>query len=155
MVPTKHHLSGRRRSNLSPMVFSESPDKTTYTASIPGILDERTIILHRDASGKPLSNVTAMDTWSNAEQYADNELYNHDPELRREWDHSGAYANIKYFNLTKTMYDRKKRLASSAISPDVGPGTTRDNRCVNQALLASQPPRAPSGYAGAGCRAAA
>jgi hypothetical protein len=47
------------------MVFSESPDKTTYTVSIPGILDERTIILHRDASGKPLSNVTAMDTWSN------------------------------------------------------------------------------------------
>jgi len=57
------------------MVFSESPDKTTYTVSIPGILDERTIILRRDASGKPLSNVTAMDTWSNTERYADNELY--------------------------------------------------------------------------------
>src|SRR4029077_4415486 len=46
-----------------PMAFSESPDKTTYTVSIPGILDERTI-LHRDASGKPFSNETAMDAWS-------------------------------------------------------------------------------------------
>jgi hypothetical protein len=93
-----------------PMVFSESPDKTTYAASIPGILEERTI-LHRDASGKPLSNVIAMDAWSNFEHYADNELYKYyDPELRREWDHSGAYANIKYFNLTKTMYDRKEML---------------------------------------------
>jgi hypothetical protein len=93
-----------------PMVFSESPDKTTYAVSIPGILDERTI-LHRDASGKPLSNVTAMDSWSNTEHYADNALYKyHDSELRREWDHSGAYANIKYFSLTKTMYDRKELL---------------------------------------------
>ncbi len=93
-----------------PMVFSESLDKTIYTVSIPGILDERTI-LHRDASGKPLSNVTAMDTWSNTEHYADNELYQyHDSELRRQWDHSGAYANIKYFNLTKRMYDRKEML---------------------------------------------
>jgi hypothetical protein len=93
-----------------PVVFSESADKTTYTVSIPGILDERTI-LHRDASGKPLSNETAMDAWSNTEHYADNALFKyHDPELHRQWDHSGAYANIKYFNLTKTMYDRKGML---------------------------------------------
>jgi hypothetical protein len=52
-----------------------------------------------------------MDTWSNTEHYADNELYQyHDSELRRQWDHSGAYANIKYFNLTKRMYDRKEML---------------------------------------------
>jgi hypothetical protein len=98
------------RIEFAPMDFSESPDKTTYTVSIPGILDERTI-LHRDASGKPLSNVTAMDAWSNTEHYADNVLFKyHDEELRREWDHSGAYANIKFFHLTKTMYDRKEML---------------------------------------------
>jgi len=62
-----YETSSLRASQIkfAPMVFSESPDKTTYTVSIPGILDERTIILHRDASGTPLSNVTAMDTWSN------------------------------------------------------------------------------------------
>jgi hypothetical protein len=93
-----------------PMAFRESMDKTTYAVSIPGILDERTI-LHRDAFGKPLSNVTAMDSWSNTEHYADNELYKyHGPELNRDWDHSGAYANIKYFNLTKKIYDRKEML---------------------------------------------
>ena len=34
----------------------------------------------------------------------------HDAELRREWDHSGGYANIKFFHLTKTMYGRKEML---------------------------------------------
>jgi hypothetical protein len=93
-----------------PVVFSESADKTTYKVSIPGILEERTT-LRRDASGKPLSNETAMDAWSNTEHYADNVLFKyHDPELRREWDHSGGYANIKYFNLTKNMYERKEML---------------------------------------------
>src|SRR4029077_3613372 len=36
---------------IVPMAFSESPDKTTYTLKIPGILDEKAV-LHRDASGK-------------------------------------------------------------------------------------------------------
>jgi len=93
-----------------PMVFSESPDRTTYALNIPGILEERAI-LRRDASGKPLSNVTAMDDWSNTEHYADNELYKyHDSEVHREWDHSGAYSNIKFFRLTKEMYDQKEML---------------------------------------------
>ena len=92
------------------MVFSESPDRTTFTLNIPGIHEERAI-LRRDASGKPLSNVTAMDDWSNSEHYADNELYKyHDSEVHREWDHSGAYANIKFFRLTKKMYDQKEML---------------------------------------------
>jgi len=43
-----------------PIVFTESGDRTTYRLDIPGILEERTI-LRRDATGKPLSNVTAMD----------------------------------------------------------------------------------------------
>ena len=93
-----------------PMAFSESPDKTTYTLNIPGILEEKAV-LHRDASGKSLSNVTAMDVWSNTAHYLDNEVYKyHDPEVHRQWDHSGAYANIKYFHLTKTMYDKKEML---------------------------------------------
>jgi hypothetical protein len=93
-----------------PMAFSESPDKTTYTLNIPGILEERAV-LHRNASGKPLSSVTAMDVWSNTEHYLDNEVYRyHDSEVHREWDHSGSYANIKYFHLTKTMYDKKEML---------------------------------------------
>src|SRR5215469_13881897 len=75
-----------------PIVFTESGDRTTYTLDIPGILEERTI-LHRDATGKPLSDVTAMDDWSNTEHYADNELFKyHDSEVHREWDHSDAYA---------------------------------------------------------------
>jgi hypothetical protein len=55
-----------------PMVFTESTDRTTYTLDIPGILEERAS-LRRDASGKPLSNVTAMDDWSNTQHNADNE----------------------------------------------------------------------------------
>jgi|SRR5690349_2684917 uncharacterized protein DUF1326 len=30
--------------------------------------------------------------------------------LHRAWDHSGGYANIKYFHLTKKMYDNKEML---------------------------------------------
>lgn len=93
-----------------PMVFSESRDRTTYTLNIPGILEERAI-LRRDASGKPLSTVTAMDDWSDTEHYADNQLYRyHDPQAHRRWDHSGAYANLKFFHLTKKMYDQKQML---------------------------------------------
>ena len=93
-----------------PMAFNESPDKTRYTLEIPGILEEQAL-LHRDASGKPLSNVTAMDVWSNTEHYVDNEVYKyHDPKVHKEWNHSGGYANIKYFHLTKAMYDKKEML---------------------------------------------
>jgi hypothetical protein len=92
------------------MAFSESPDKTAYILNIPGILEEKAV-LHRDASGTPLSIVTAMDVWSNTEHYLDNVVYKyHDAEVHRAWDHSGAYANIKYFHLTKSMYDRKEML---------------------------------------------
>jgi hypothetical protein len=93
-----------------PMAFSESPDKTVYTLNIPGILEERAL-LHRDASGNPVFTVTAMDSWSNTEHYVDNVLFNyHDPEVHKAWDHSGGYANIKYFHLTKKMYDDKEML---------------------------------------------
>jgi hypothetical protein len=98
------------RVKMVPMEFRESPDKTLYTLNIPGILEERAF-LHRDASGNPVSTVTAMDSWSNTEHYVDNALFKyHDQEVHRAWDHSGGYANIKYFRLTKKMYDDKEML---------------------------------------------
>jgi hypothetical protein len=93
-----------------PMAFRESADKTTYTLSIPRILEEKAV-LRRDGSGKPISTVTAMDAWSNSEHYADNEIFHYnDADLHKRWDHSGAYANLKYFHLTKKMYDQKEML---------------------------------------------
>jgi hypothetical protein len=93
-----------------PITFTESSDKTAYTILIPSILEERTY-LRREASGKPVSTETAMDSWANVEHYADNlEFRYHDVGLHKSWDHSGAYANVKYFHLTKEMYDRKELL---------------------------------------------
>ena len=94
-----------------PIAFSESSHKSTYSMMIPEILQEQTI-LRRDASGKPMSTETAMDSWANTEHYADNVRFKyHDKELQKDWDHSGAYANVKYFHLTKQMYDNKEMLA--------------------------------------------
>ena len=93
-----------------PIEFRESQDKTTYTVNIRGILEEKSVI-HRDASGKPISTETAMDSWSNTEHYVDNVLFNYnDKEIQRSWQHSGSYANLKYFHLTKKMYDDKQML---------------------------------------------
>jgi hypothetical protein len=93
-----------------PIAFSESADKTTYNVMIPGILAERTI-LRRDASGTPVSTETAMDSWANVEHYAENSKFEyHDKEVQKGWDHSGAYANLKYFHLTKKMYDKREML---------------------------------------------
>jgi hypothetical protein len=56
-----------------------------------------------------------MDDWSNTEHYADNQLYRyHDQQAHRQWDHSGAYANLKFFHLTKKMYDQKEMLGQFA-----------------------------------------
>jgi hypothetical protein len=93
-----------------PILFTESPERTTYKIMIPGILEEETF-LRRDASGKPVSTETAMDSWANVEHYADNIKFEyHDKEVKKRWDHSGAYANVKYFHLTKGMYDRREML---------------------------------------------
>ena len=93
-----------------PIAFTESSDKTTYSVMIPGILEERTI-LRRDATGTPVSTETAMDSWANVEHYAENGKFEyHDKEVQKNWDHSGAYANVKYFHLTKKMYDKKEML---------------------------------------------
>jgi hypothetical protein len=94
-----------------PISFSESLDKSTYRITVPGILTEQTV-LRRDSAGTPVSTETAMDSWANVEHYADNAKFEyHDPELHRSWDHSGGYANVKYFHLTKKMYDNKEMLA--------------------------------------------
>lgn len=93
-----------------PIIFNESPEKTAYNITIPGNLEEQTV-LRRDAFGKPVSTETAMDSWANVEHYADNIKFKyHDKQAQKAWDHSGAYANVKYFHLTKGMYDRKEML---------------------------------------------
>lgn len=93
-----------------PIAFNESSEMTTYSIEIPTILEERTF-LRRDAHGKPVSTETAMDSWANVEHYANNKEFRyHDHEARKTWDHSGAYANVKYFHLTKDMYERRQML---------------------------------------------
>jgi hypothetical protein len=90
--------------------FSVSPDRTTYALVIPGILEEKAA-LKRDSSGEPLSTIVAMDTWSNVVQNADNLLFKyHDTEVGKSWDYSGHYANLKYFQLTKSMYANREML---------------------------------------------
>jgi len=65
-----------------------------------------------DALGKPVSTETAMDSWANVEHYAENiQFQYHDKVIHRTWDHSGGYANVKYFHLTKQIYDTKEMLA--------------------------------------------
>jgi hypothetical protein len=93
------------------LAFSESADKTTYGLTIPGILEERAI-LQRNADRSPASSITAMDDWSNVVHNAANVTFRyHDPEVEKSWDESGDYANVKYFHLTKKMYDEKQMLS--------------------------------------------
>ena len=90
--------------------FSESTDKTLYTLSIPGILEEK-VVLERDATGKPVYSMAAMDTWSNIVHNADNRKFKyHDSEAGKAWAYSGRYANVKYFELTKDMYVKGQML---------------------------------------------
>jgi hypothetical protein len=98
------------RVRFVPIAFSESSDRTIYGMNIPEILEERTI-LRRDAAGKPVSTETAIDSWANLEHYADNAKFEyHDKQAHKAWDRSGRYANVKYFHLTKKMYDNKEML---------------------------------------------
>ncbi|HWW15762.1 MAG TPA: DUF1326 domain-containing protein [Candidatus Dormibacteraeota bacterium] len=99
-----------RKISPVPFEFSESADKTIYSVVLPGILEEKAI-LKRSADGKPVSTITAMDSWSNVVHNADNVSFRyHDQSVGKEWDESGDYANVKYFHLTKMMYDRKQML---------------------------------------------
>ena len=93
-----------------PFAFSESVDKTIYTVTIPGILEEKAI-LKRNRDGTPVSTITAMDDWSNVVHNADNIVFRyHDQDTGKEWDESGDYGNVKYFHLTKRMYEDKQML---------------------------------------------
>ncbi len=90
--------------------FSESSDRTIYRVGIPGLLEEQAV-LKRDAAGKPISTIAAMDMWSNVEHNMDNVTFKyHDREVGKEWDYSGRYANVKYFHLTRKMYASKEML---------------------------------------------
>ena len=94
-----------------PIHFKESPDRTTYEVTIPGILEEKAV-LRRDASGKPVNTVPAMDQWGNKIHYADNVVFKYnDKEAGRQWDLSGRQSNVKYFHTNKKMYDNKQLLA--------------------------------------------
>ncbi len=54
--------------------FRESPDKNTYTLTIPDILEEKGV-MKRDSDGKPLHLVPAMDLWGNQITYLDITLF--------------------------------------------------------------------------------
>ena len=93
-----------------PITFGESADRTRYSLEIPSILEEKAL-LKRDKSGKPMFTMTAMDLWSNTVHNADNLKFEyHDRDIGKSWDHSGDYANLKYFTVTKQMYADQKML---------------------------------------------
>ena len=94
---------------IVPVHFSESADKTRYTLTVPGILEEKAV-MKRDTSGKPDHLVPAMDLWGNRIAYVDNIVFKyHDPGVG-EWDLSGHQANVKEFHTTKQMYAQKQLL---------------------------------------------
>lgn len=99
-----------KRVKRVPIKFDESADRTHYSLEIPSILQEKAV-LKRDKSGEPLFTMTAMDMWSNTVHNADNLKFEyHDPDVGKSWDHSGNYANLKYFTVTKQMYADQKML---------------------------------------------
>jgi hypothetical protein len=93
-----------------PFAFSELAGQTIYQVTIPGILEEKAV-LQRDSNGNPVSTITAMDSWSNTVHNADNVIFRyHDKGSGKKWDESGDYSNVKYFHLTKKMYEDKQML---------------------------------------------
>jgi len=116
-----------RKISLVPFVFSESAGKTIYSVTIPDILEE-TAILKRNPDGKPVSTITAMDSWSNVVHNADNVAFRyHDRVAGKKWDESGDYANVKYFHLTKKMYEEKQMLGQHG---DMSGAWTSDQRQI-------------------------
>jgi hypothetical protein len=97
-----------------PIQFKESADKTTYEVNIPGILEEKAV-LKRDANGKPVNTVPAVDQWGNTIHYADAAVFKYDDkESGQKWDLSGRQSNLKFFHTTKKMYDNHELLAQHA-----------------------------------------
>jgi hypothetical protein len=89
--------------------FKESPDKSTYTLTIPDILEEKGV-MKRDSAGQPMHVVPAMDLWGNKITYLDNVVFKYHDKGVGEWDLSGHQANVKEFHTTKEMYANKKLL---------------------------------------------
>ena len=92
-----------------PIVFRESADKTIYTLTIPGILEEKGV-MKRDKDGNPQHEVPAMDLWGSKITYVDNVVFKYHDKGIGEWDLSGRQANVKEFHTTKEMYDQKSLL---------------------------------------------
>ena len=89
--------------------FKVSPDKNTYTLTIPDILEEKGV-MKRDSAGQPLHVVPAMDLWGNKITYLENVVFKYHDKGVGEWDLSGHQANVKEFHTTKEMYANKKLL---------------------------------------------
>jgi hypothetical protein len=116
-----------------PIRFDESTDRTHYSLVIPAILQEQAV-LKRDKSGQPLFTITAMDSWSNTVHNADNLKFEyHDANVGKSWDHSGSYANLKYFTLTKQMYTDQKMLGQHGDMS--GSWTAKQLRIIREAGL--------------------
>jgi hypothetical protein len=94
---------------IVPIDFQVSADKTVYTLTIAGILEEKGV-MKRDQEGKPLHEVPAMDLWGNKIAYVDNVTFKYHDKGFGEWDLSGRQANVKEFHTTKAMYAQKKLL---------------------------------------------
>jgi hypothetical protein len=97
------------QAKVVPIEFSESSDHNVYTLTIPGILEEKGV-MKRDADGKPLHTVPAMDLWGNKITYVDNVVFKYHDKGVGEWDLSGHQANVKEINTTKTMWEQKQML---------------------------------------------
>jgi hypothetical protein len=99
-----------RRVKVVPITFHESPDQTEYAVDIPATLQEKAL-LKRGKSGKPQFTMPAMDLWGNTVHNADNVQFKYsDSEAGEGWDYSGHYTNLKYFDVTKTMYAEQQML---------------------------------------------
>lgn len=99
-----------RRVKVVPITFHESADQTEYAVDIPATLQEKAL-LKRDKSGKPEFTMPAMDLWGNTVHNADNVQFKYsDSEAGEGWDYSGHYTNLKYFDVTKTMYTEQQML---------------------------------------------
>jgi hypothetical protein len=121
-----------RKVKRVPIKFVESTDRT-HSLEIPAILVEKAL-LKRDRSGEPLFTMTAMDLWSNTVHNADNLTFDyHDPEIGKSWDHSGDYANLKYFTVTKQMYADQKMLGQHGDMS--GSGTPEQLKIIREAGL--------------------
>ena len=119
-----------RTVKVVPISFHESADRTEYTVEIPDTLNEKAL-LKRDSSGKPHLSMAAMDLWSNVVHNADNvEFKYHDSEIGEGWDFSGHYSNLKFFDISKQMYDRKQMLGQ--YGDNSGKWTRKQSEIIRQ-----------------------